>query len=79
MTGHPQDRGPARITFIGNATLLIEYGPLTLLTDPNFLHRGERAYLGNGLSSARLLDPALELSELPGLDAVVLSHLHGDH
>lgn len=40
MTGHPQDRGPARITFIGNATLLIEYGPLTLLTDPNFLHRG---------------------------------------
>ncbi|MFD4985603.1 MBL fold metallo-hydrolase [Streptomyces sp. NPDC058374] len=68
-----------RITFIGNATLLIEYGSLKLLTDPNFLHRGERAYLGNGLSSRRLLDPALELSELPDLDAVVLSHLHGDH
>ncbi|WEH38287.1 MBL fold metallo-hydrolase [Streptomyces sp. AM 2-1-1] len=67
------------ITFIGNATLLVRYGPLTLLTDPNFLHRGERAYLGNGLSSRRLHDPAMELSDLPSLDAVVLSHLHGDH
>lgn len=27
--------------FIGNATVLLRYGPLTLLTDPNFLHRGE--------------------------------------
>ncbi|MEU1369904.1 MBL fold metallo-hydrolase [Streptomyces sp. NPDC005803] len=67
------------VTFIGNATLLVRYGPLTLLTDPNFLHRGERAYLGNGLSSRRLHDPAMELSGLPALDAVVLSHLHGDH
>jgi len=27
----------------------------------------------------RLTDPALQPAELPRLDAVVLSHLHGDH
>ncbi|MFF9127048.1 MBL fold metallo-hydrolase [Streptomyces sp. NPDC014889] len=65
--------------FIGNATLLLRYGDLTLLTDPNFLHRGEHAHLGYGLVSRRLSEPALDPGELPHLDAVVLSHLHGDH
>jgi L-ascorbate metabolism protein UlaG (beta-lactamase superfamily) len=50
-----------------------------LLTDPNFLHKGERAYLGRGLFSKRLTEPALGIDELPPLDAVLLSHLHGDH
>ncbi|MEW2291130.1 MBL fold metallo-hydrolase [Streptomyces sp. NPDC006743] len=65
--------------FIGTATVLLRYGGLTLLTDPNFLHRGERAHLGYGLTSERLTEPALEVTGLPPLDAVVLSHLHGDH
>ncbi|MEV0661575.1 MBL fold metallo-hydrolase [Actinomadura luteofluorescens] len=65
--------------FIGNATTLLRCGPFTLLTDPNFLHRGQRAYLGFGLSSRRLTEPALQAGDLPRLDAVVLSHLHGDH
>ncbi|MFJ4621959.1 MBL fold metallo-hydrolase [Streptomyces sp. NPDC088812] len=65
--------------FIGTATVLLRYGELTLLTDPNFLHRGERAHLGYGLTSRRLTEPALRETELPALDAVVLSHLHGDH
>ena len=67
------------LTFIGTATTLIEYGGFTLLTDPNFLHKGQRAYLGKGLFSARRTDPAMEIEDLPPLDAVVLSHLHGDH
>ncbi|BCO43312.1 hypothetical protein MINTM001_44510 [Mycobacterium paraintracellulare] len=67
------------VTFVGNATTLISVGGLTLLTDPNFLHRGQRAYLGHGLVSKRLKEPALGIDELPRLDAVVLSHLHGDH
>lgn len=72
--------GPVRsLRFIGNATLLVRYGDLTVLTDPNFLHRGQLAYLGHGLLSRRLTDPALRVEELPPLDAVVLSHLHGDH
>ncbi|HEU4946759.1 MAG TPA: MBL fold metallo-hydrolase [Kribbella sp.] len=67
------------ITFIGTATTVIRLGSFTVLTDPNFLHRGQRAYLGKGLWSRRLTDPALGPSELPPLDAVVLSHLHGAH
>ncbi|MGH3966882.1 MAG: MBL fold metallo-hydrolase, partial [Mycobacterium sp.] len=39
------------VTFVGNATTLIAADGLTLLTDPNFLHRGQRAYLGYGLVS----------------------------
>ncbi|WP_344321439.1 MBL fold metallo-hydrolase [Streptomyces macrosporus] len=79
MTSAPP-AGAAEILFVGNATLLIRYGDLTLLTDPNFLHRGQYAYLGKGLLSKRLTEPALSVDELPpDLDAVILSHLHGDH
>ncbi|MDZ5444205.1 MBL fold metallo-hydrolase [Micromonospora sp. 4G57] len=67
------------VTFIGTATTLLRIGGFTLLTDPNFLHRGQRAYLGRGLWSKRSTEPALTIPELPTLDAVVLSHLHGDH
>ncbi|QCQ90289.1 MBL fold metallo-hydrolase [Rhodococcus sp. SGAir0479] len=67
------------LTFVGNATVLLRYGDLTLLTDPNFLHRGQHAYLGYGLVSARRHDPAIDVRDLPPLDAILLSHLHGDH
>jgi L-ascorbate metabolism protein UlaG (beta-lactamase superfamily) len=67
------------LRFVGNATVLLRLGSFTLLTDPNFLHKGERAYLGYGLYSRRKFDPAFGIDELPPLDAVVLSHLHGDH
>ncbi len=65
--------------FVGTATTVIRCAGFTVLTDPNFLHRGQRAYLGFGLSSPRLTEPALRVDQLPELDAVVLSHLHGDH
>ena len=71
--------GDPTLTFIGTATALLRIGPFTLLTDPNFLHRGQRAYLGKGLWSKRSTDPAMTIDQLPALDAVVLSHLHGDH
>ncbi|MEO7262928.1 MAG: MBL fold metallo-hydrolase [Jatrophihabitantaceae bacterium] len=67
------------LLFIGTATTLIRYGELTLLTDPNFLHQGQRAYLGYGLTAKRLTEPALTIEQLPELDLIVLSHLHGDH
>src|SRR3954447_23803742 len=67
------------LTFIGTATTILRLGPFTLLTDPNFLHRGQYAWLGKGLVSRRRTDPALGVDDLPPLDAVVLSHLHGDH
>ena len=69
----------ASLTFIGTATTLLRLGPFTVLTDPNFLRRGQRVYLGKGLWSRRLTDPAVGVGDLPPLDVVVLSHLHGDH
>src|SRR2546430_932148 len=67
------------VTFIGNATTLISAGGINLLTDPNFLHPGQHAHLGYGLVSKRLREPALDIGDLPLLDGVVLSHMHGDH
>src|SRR3954451_12873407 len=71
--------GRGELTFIGTATTILRLGPFTVLTDPNFLHRGQRAYLGKGLWSRRRTEPAMSPAQLPALDAVVLSHLHGDH
>jgi L-ascorbate metabolism protein UlaG (beta-lactamase superfamily) len=67
------------MTFGGNATMLLRIGAFTLLTDPNFLHRGQRARLGYGLRAKRLTEPALQPTQLPPLDAILLSHMHGDH
>ena len=67
------------VTFVGNATTLISTGDLNVLTDPNFLHAGQHAYLGYGLVSKRLREPALDIDALPPIDAIVLSHMHGDH
>ncbi|WP_327002275.1 MBL fold metallo-hydrolase [Dactylosporangium sp. NBC_01737] len=75
----PDPAVDAAATFIGNATVLLRLGAFTLLTDPNFLHAGQRAYLGHGMWSKRRTDPALTPQQLPPLDGVVLSHLHGDH
>ena len=79
MTHQTPAPGPPTLEFIGTATTLLRLGPFTLLTDPNFLHRGQRAYLGKGLFSRRLTEPSMQPDDLPTLDAVVLSHLHGDH
>jgi L-ascorbate metabolism protein UlaG (beta-lactamase superfamily) len=67
------------LLFVGNATLLLRCCGFTVLTDPNFLHAGQHAHLGYGLLTRRLKDPAMGVEELPDLDAVVLSHVHGDH
>jgi L-ascorbate metabolism protein UlaG (beta-lactamase superfamily) len=71
--------GAGELLFIGTATTLIRFGGFTLLTDPNFLHRGDSIHVGYGLHARRLTNPALELDQLPPLDLVVLSHLHEDH
>jgi L-ascorbate metabolism protein UlaG (beta-lactamase superfamily) len=67
------------VFFVGTATVIIRYGGFTILTDPNFLHAGDHVHLGYGLRSLRLTNPAVEIEDLPPLDLVVLSHLHGDH
>ena len=67
------------VYFVGTATVIIRYGGFRILTDPNFLHAGDHVHLGYGLTSERLTNPAIEMEDLPDLDFVLLSHLHGDH
>jgi L-ascorbate metabolism protein UlaG (beta-lactamase superfamily) len=75
----PPPGGPCEITFIGTATTLLRFGEFVLLTDPNFIRRGQFVRVAPALVSRRRTDPALTIDELPDLDGVVLSHLHGDH
>lgn len=73
------DFSSGSIFFVGTATVVIRYAGFTILTDPNFLHSGDHVHLGYGIRSVRRTDPAVELEDLPSLDFVLLSHLHGDH
>lgn len=67
------------VYFIGNATTLIRFGGLTILTDPAFLHKGEHVDLGHGIWARREVEPACQVADLPPIDLIVLSHYHGDH
>lgn len=73
------DHRTGSIFFVGTATVIIRYGGFTILTDPNFLHQGDHVHLGYGLTSERLTQPAITLEQLPPIDFVLLSHMHGDH
>src|SRR3954464_2478253 len=67
------------LEFVGTATVILRFAGYTILTDPNFLHQGEHAYLGMGLRSRRRTQPSRDETNLPPIDMVVLSHHHGDH
>ncbi|KAF2201836.1 Metallo-hydrolase/oxidoreductase [Delitschia confertaspora ATCC 74209] len=69
----------ASIFFIGTATTVLEWEGIRLLTDPNFLHAGDHVHLGPGVTSTRRTNPAIDLHELPRIDAILLSHYHEDH
>ena len=40
------DYARGSIFFVGNATVILRYAGFTILTDPNFLHRGDHVHLG---------------------------------
>lgn len=75
---HPHTPGGenASIFFVGNATTILEWEGIRLMTDPNFLHAGDHVHLGPGVTAKRLKDPAVDLEELPPVDVVLLSHYH---
>jgi L-ascorbate metabolism protein UlaG (beta-lactamase superfamily) len=77
--GAAADFDHGQIYFIGNATTLITFGGLTILTDPAFMHKGSHVDLGHGIWARREVEPACQVADLPPVDLVILSHYHGDH
>ncbi|HEX9387176.1 MAG TPA: MBL fold metallo-hydrolase [Anaerolineales bacterium] len=63
-----------RITHIGTATLLLEIGPIRLLTDPVFDSPGGKYYFGYGTHSKKLTSPAMRPEDIGKVDAILLSH-----
>lgn len=66
------EKGQSSITWVGHASFVIRTGGLTILTDPVW---------SNGLPgrSKRMTPPGIAWSDLPKVDAVVISHNHYDH
>lgn len=64
-------------TWIGHSTVLMQMGGLNLLTDPIFSSRASPVSWGIGPPRAQA--PGLSLTQLPRIDAVVISHNHYDH
>jgi N-acyl-phosphatidylethanolamine-hydrolysing phospholipase D len=73
---HGEKNRPA-ITWVGHATFLLQTADgLNILTDPIF---AERASPVSFAGPRRHQPPGLALSELPHIDAVLISHSHYDH
>jgi L-ascorbate metabolism protein UlaG (beta-lactamase superfamily) len=67
------------LSWLGHATVLINFYGIWILTDPAF---GNRIGVSLGLGTVgpkRYVSPALPLKKLPPIDAVLLSHAHMDH
>jgi L-ascorbate metabolism protein UlaG (beta-lactamase superfamily) len=68
--------GGLRITWLGHSTSLVEIDGNRLLLDPVW---SDRASPVSWSGPKRFHRPPLPLSELPSVDAVVISHDHYDH
>lgn len=65
-----------RITWVGHSSLLIEIDGRTILTDPVWSQRVSMTQL---MGPKRFFNPPIQLSDLPPLDAIIVSHDHYDH
>ncbi len=65
-----------RVTWLGHSTLIVEIDGVRLLLDPVW---GKNPSPFEWMTADRFFDPPLAFSELPKVDAVVISHDHYDH
>ena len=64
------------VTWVGHATLLVQMGHVTFLTDPTWSNRPSPVPL---IGPKRYVEPGLLMDDLPPIDFVVISHNHYDH
>jgi L-ascorbate metabolism protein UlaG (beta-lactamase superfamily) len=66
--------------WIGHSTILLNFFGSWILTDPVFSERIGLSFAGLfTLGPKRLVQPALNIEDLPPLDVILLSHAHMDH
>jgi L-ascorbate metabolism protein UlaG (beta-lactamase superfamily) len=77
----PSKWSDAQITtsWLGHATVLINFFGTTILTDPTLFPRVGIRLPGFTIGPKRLIAPALGFDELPKIDIILLSHAHFDH
>ncbi len=68
--------GYRSLTWVGHATVLLQLGPLNVLTDPMW---GNRASPLRWIGPHRLTPPGIDFDALPPIDVALLSHNHYDH
>jgi L-ascorbate metabolism protein UlaG (beta-lactamase superfamily) len=68
----PAPGEPARITWLGHASFLVQLDGVSLLVDPAL-----RPALFGGI--ARNVPPGVPIERLPPIDAVLITHSHYDH
>ena len=73
----PDDRVTA--SWLGHATVLINFCGFHILTDPVFSQRIGLRVWPFTIGPKRHIQPALRPRELPPLDLILLSHAHMDH
>ncbi len=72
---HSTSESP-RATWIGHATMLVQYRGINYLTDPHLTDYPSPMNFG---VPGRYLPPALAFSDMPKIDFVLISHNHYDH
>ncbi len=67
-------RSDARLAalWVGHSTVLLQLDDKFVLTDPNLTPTA-------GMFSKRLVEPGIDPGNFPGLDVVLISHMHVDH
>jgi L-ascorbate metabolism protein UlaG (beta-lactamase superfamily) len=78
-TPHTWNANGITATWLGHASVLLNFYGVSILTDPVLMQRiGAGIGIGT-VGPKRLIAPALTADQLPKIDLVLLSHAHFDH